>query len=543
MTKIMIVDDEPGQVNAFQNIIKKMRPDFEIFSTICGKEALAYAESNDIDVVITDIKMPQINGFEIMDQIANQQKDVLFVILSGYSEFHYAQRAIQFGVFEYLVKPVSKASLERLFNKIDERFNKKRLEIGREVTLQKKWESSVRVYKEHQLSKWVADDISEKELTEIADYFPFKEYGIVILTKIGRYEQLVRIHQRDGMKEWLQRIRTILQEKLHPTGHSVSFFLEGRNDRIVTILTSAENLRLEKGNIEQKLNEIIENTKNETGIHLSVGVSSASTNIIHDIRLYFEQADQAREHSFFSDRDQCILYSNIGVNKEENHLNIYELESKLTNEIKKGSISGICRMTDETFRNLYKDRLWIKPGQLKEYLVYVVLNIVKIIHIALEPEHYYGLIESLRAEIYDCEKYEELRRTIKKIMVRFADSYKNMNYGENYTVIQKCKQFIDDHYMEEISLDSMSSMFYLNPSYLSNLFKTYVGMGYSDYLTNVRMQKAQYFLKTSHEKIYHIALQVGYSDATYFIKVFKKKVGISPDKYRRLLARYEGEEQ
>jgi two-component system response regulator YesN len=535
MIKMIIVDDEPGQVNEMAAIIQHLRPDIQVFATTSAVKALEYAEANEADVIVTDIRMPQMDGLELTEKILKLDKDIMVVILSGYGEFEYAQRAIEFGVFEYLVKPISKAGLERLFSRIDAKMEQKHAALEGQQQLQKKLDSSVPVYLEHLLNKWVQHDVSANELNELSEAFPLAGSGAVFVTKIEKYKRLAELFKPEEIESLLSHLKAKCKDVFQHDGEVISFLLETRNDLVVSVLSAKDKLCLESDQLEKKLDALIEYAESELGLPLTIGISGNSDDILQFVHQIYEQAVSALDYSFYSESGKCFFYSRLSVNADKTEqFKVYELEKKLTDEVENENIAQIYAIVNDTFDLLYSKRMFIKPNQLKEYFVFIALNMMKTINISSLDNYYNELMEQVTAQINSCNNYIELRKTIKEIAEKLVGLRTSQDVNKNYTLIQKCKKYIEEHFMEDISLETLAGMFYFNPSYLSNLFKTYAGMSYSEYLTNVRIQKAQHLLKTSDEKVYTIASKVGYNDATYLIKIFKRKVGVSPYKYRQL---------
>ncbi|NHN32171.1 response regulator transcription factor [Paenibacillus agricola] len=536
MIKMIIVDDEPGQVNEMAAIIRHLRPDIQVFATTSAGKALEYAETHEADVIITDIRMPQMDGLELTEKIMQLNKDIMVVILSGYGEFQYAQKAIEFGVFEYLVKPISKAGLECLFTRIDGQMEKKHEELEGKQLLLKKLDTSVPVYLEHLLNKWVQHDVSINELNELLEAFPLAGSGAVFVTKIEKYKRLAGLFKPEEIASLQNHLKAKMKDVFQNDGGVISFLLESRNDLVVTVFSANNKLCLGLGNLERKLNELIEYTESELGLPLTMCISGNSDDMLQSVHHCYEQAVSALDYSFYSESGKCFFYPQLIVKAgQTEQFNVYELEKKLTNEVKNENIAQIYAIVNDTFDLLYSKKIFIKPNRLKEYFVYIALNMMKMTNISSLDSYYNELMEQVTEEINDCNNYIELRKTIKGIAEKLVGLRKSRDVNKNYVLIQKCKKYIEENYMEDISLETLAGIFYFNPSYLSNLFKTYAGISYSEYLTNVRIQKAQLLLKTSNEKVYTIACKVGYNDSAYLIKIFKRNVGVSPYKYRQLL--------
>ncbi|NMA65689.1 MAG: response regulator [Clostridiaceae bacterium] len=119
MYKLLLVDDENGQLTALEYILNQLRPEYEVYTATDGQEALEVLASNKIDILFTDIRMPIVDGLQLVEKLFKRSMQLKAVIISGYDEFEYAQKAIRYGVKDYLVKPVSKSDLKNVLCKIE----------------------------------------------------------------------------------------------------------------------------------------------------------------------------------------------------------------------------------------------------------------------------------------------------------------------------------------------------------------------------------------------------------------------------------------
>ena len=147
---------------------------------------------------------------------------------------------------------------------------------------------------------------------------------------------------------------------------------------------------------------------------------------------------------------------------------------------------------------------------------------------------YYRQIENLRKKIDNCHTDEELKSLMKDFSFSPA-SYDDGKFNTDVTdIIKRCQKYLHDHYSENHSLESIAEKMHFNSSYFSSLFKSCVGMGFNEYLTKIRMDNAIRLLTETQKKICNISQLVGYENISYFIRLFKRRTGMSPQKYRRL---------
>ncbi|WEK54775.1 MAG: response regulator [Candidatus Cohnella colombiensis] len=531
---MLIVDDEQGQVRELVDIVSALRPDFEVKGVNSGAEALKLIRSHEFDVVMTDIRMPQMDGLELIRHILQVKNDMLLVILSGFGDFQYAKKAIEYGVIEYLVKPVSKKSLLQLFERIVKARDEKKLLQEGQNSLHRQLEQSLPIYMEHQLNKWVLGEMNDNELQEISDLLPDQGRGIVMVSEVGRVKGMSGQYTSSQLKSMMDQVNVLLLNTLQSVGHTLMFTLMSHNKRMVFVTHAEHPVKLQTENLIKLLIPAIDQIENELKITLTIGISNPSDHVFRDIQTQFEQSVRALDYSFFRRDEKCIPFNTIRMESAKGQLNLYELENKLTVEINLGNLATIYGILNETFDQLNRTTLMLRPVQIKEYCIYIVLNLVEKIKLAIPDDQLEELTKRYSSQLYESEKCEEIRRVMKLIMDELVGFWTKRDMYKNEYLIQQCKTYIEQNYMKDLSLEAIASHVHFNPSYLSNLFKTYGGIGYSEYLTKVRIEKAQHLLQSSNLKIYEISSMVGYSDSTYFIKMFKKETGISPNRFRKM---------
>ena len=214
-------------------------------------------------------------------------------------------------------------------------------------------------------------------------------------------------------------------------------------------------------------------------------------------------------------------------------LNTSEIENEIVNSIKNKDELSILKTMSITFATI-KNNLSIDYLKFKEDMYYFIISEVKKIQILLENEKYVSYINNLKVKILDCEEYKAVWHNINTILCELID-FSNIYVDDiNHIIIKKCKRYLDENYMHEISLESIAKKYCFNPSYFSNLFKNYLNIGFSEYLLNIRIQNAKEMLKDTDKSMSEISLKIGFKEQSYFNRVFKRAVGISPLRYRKM---------
>lgn len=529
MYKLLVVDDEPRQVKALVNIIKKLRPEYEVFMAEDGQEALKFISKNPVDILFTDIKMPNMDGLQFIEELSKSGIAVKTVILSGYGEFEYAQKAIRFGVNDYIVKPISKTDLEETLVKVENSLREEQDAESQKESLKKKLDNSLPVYIEHQLNKWITGNLNAKELDEITSIFPFKGPGTVIITSFSKHK-----HFSESMdSDFIQYAKSSMKEALSTIGHTTSFYLESEINLMVTVLIANNSFNLLSNDNIKRLHNYIRNLKYKYDVSVTIGVGENLENIFEGITESFRKAKIAIEHRFFIGLEKIIFYSDVEAFSNRKSINLFALETEISEAVRRADKALISRITSRIF-GCINDKCNVNPYQFKEAFLHLLWNQAKIVKNLMLEERYNAFIASIKNKIIQCEEYKELWHHTNNTLFMITDILSNNLTDKNGLIINKCMKYINEHYMDNISLESVSQKYYFNPSYFSKLFKSYTGLGFSEYLLKVRVNKADFLLKNTDDNISEIARRIGFKDPSYFNRVFKKEVGISPLRYRQM---------
>lgn len=533
MYKLLVVDDEPRQVRAMANIISQIRPDYEVFTAGDGQEALEFIINNPVDILFTDIRMPVMDGLQLVEELSRRDYHIKTVIISGYGEFEYAQKALRFGVADYIVKPLGRMDIDNMLAKLEQSIESEQEELKRKESLIKKLDSSFPVYFERLLNKWLNGNMSQNDLIEMESVFPFKGAGTVIITYISKLQYFTGKPEADAMTNILQYLKYSMKEILNTVGHSVSFFLEGEKEVMVTVLNTEKDFNLTARESLKRLNEFINSIKSEYGFDVAIGLGTKTDDIFNDIRNCFQQAREAVSYRFYTGLSKVIDYSSILPYTKTRPINIQAFEKELDDAVNHSDTGRIFGTVSNIFASVTGQR-YVDPKQFKDDLTHIVLNQAKKACNLMLEDDYGSFVEEIKNNLIQCEDYKEFRQSLNNTLSHIAEILNNKDSNKNLIIIQKCKNYIEEHYMKDISLEDAAQKFHFNPSYFSNLFKTYSSLGFSEFLTKVRIRKAQQLLRDSEDNVSDIARMVGYKDATYFSRIFKREVGISPDKYRRI---------
>ncbi|MBB3126893.1 two-component system response regulator YesN [Paenibacillus rhizosphaerae] len=504
MLNVLVVDDEPKHRQGLSRMLKNLRPEYHIFNARDGAEALERMEAHPIDLVFTDIQMPIMDGLEFVEHLTRRGGSESVVILSAYSDFAYAQRALQLGANDYLLKPVEAQKVTSLLQKAEHKAG-----VRRKATI------------ESALSELLEGNPSEADITLLQSSFPDWRRGI----SLGA---MVHTSAADR-KLMLSLLKRKLAHIMEETGLAHAFYT---TDQWLTgVILSSDGSFDVTCELELKLQELMDHIQKEHGQELTLGLGNDFTEWRQGAHSSNLQARFALQSLFYEGPGK--LYKSDPVNPTSPSAIIHLDAGKLAKAILSGKKDDIyaCLKTelDRTLAHGYPD-----PSRMKYS---VAASIQHVTSILMEKGLSHIPSAAFEGALLRCSRMDELRETVFQWVLEMADHMDQRRQCKSEAVIDSCKAYIETNYGEEdLSLSTLAMRFHFNPSYFCILFKNHTRMTIHQYITHIRMRAAASQLLQTSQKVYQVAENVGYRDVKYFIRLFRKEYGTSPDEYRHLSA-------
>ncbi len=500
MIRVLIVDDEELFREGLAMDIDWVGCEMELAGTASnGNEALSMISELTPDIVITDIRMPYMDGFQFILRARQRCPEIQFIIVSGHEEFEYAQRAVRLGVSDFLLKPLDEKELNNLLLEIKVRICKNR----KQLRDQKLRDSFLRM--SHQAM------IDEQ-----------KFYCIVIL-------QCESKETMEGVPE------TVYEEiEKYTDGHPQAVLLELRNGR--AILCFGEN-REEglKANIRLFITAVSTNKKLREEYGFTVGVGQVKYGTAFLLSSY-EEACLALKQRFIGGKNKAYFHDDLSITDENSAFKIEDLDySDLLQAIITGNkvalqdgLSKIIKTTALMGKDAYAYGL-MTVGNLFSALLKLLEEL------GMENQ---GIVQSpisLYEGIVTKETTEEMFHALKDVLINFQEHLNINNSRGNERLYIKIKNYLNSRYsMPDLSLRKVAEAFNISQGYLCSIFSDYSEETFIEYLTSLRIGKACELIVKSNYLIYEISYKVGFRNPTYFSSVFRKKMGVSPNQYRNM---------
>lgn len=534
MFKVMIIDDEPIIRKGIKNILNWKKFDCEVCAEASdGEEGKALIEKYRPDILITDIRMPGIDGLKMINDVKEIIPDCKIIILTGYRDFDYVQEALKLGVFDFVLKPskieelttvVGRAvdELKRLRNRAEE-FNK----------LKKLFEQNIPALREKFLYDLMYEIYPSNE-----DILPRAE---LLGVNINEFFLLVVEIDADDEKTISQYDKSLYLFGIINTFMDVfsdSFKVISiplRDKGVAFILRDIEDNEECINLISDKCNYLQELLINCFGFTVTIAVSSGGKGIMQ-LSEKFRECAEALERKFYLGNGSVIFYNDLKAFFRFEDYSVLEKYQKLLLEgIKTGNESIVLKRINDIIT--YINGLdHINMEYLKNFywgIITYINNIRLSVAVASNENKVEGVnIISLYNMISKSGNINELNDLLKEVSLSITAKINNYNKKSIKLILRNALDFIREHYNEQITLNDVAGHVYVSPSYLSRMFKKEFGKNFVDYLNGLRIERAKELLKDPKYKTYEVAEIVGIPDAHYFSRLFKKYEGVSPTEYR-----------
>ncbi|MEN6314374.1 MAG: response regulator [Clostridiaceae bacterium] len=530
MLKILVVDDENLVRVALRSIIDWEQHGFDFIGTASdGYEAIAMVEKFHPDIVITDLKMPNMDGLQLIKKLKESNYAGKIVVLSNYGELDLVKQALMLGAAEYILKVTIIADdfIAMLNNIGGALASEKEMKIRKLIeTIQLK--QSITIMK-NDFFKYLLNDENDFEYQYIARQI--EEAGlpavlpksIMLYVFIDNYEEALGSAEFDDRKMLSTSMQKIISEYLSPIN---DIQIVGIDHKRLAVIIPLQGFKLIKNTPEKSAKKIHDLLKLYLNIEVSIVVSTEFEGY-YGAKSMYSKCIKAIGFKFYSGNGSIIaIFPQVTDNK---------LFSEYENELRKiwplfeeKNISEAA----ESIKTIvsYASKACIEPILLKKDVIRLVEIIErKIYNSSLMKGH---IFESNKEHISNAETADQfielVSELLKSIFALLKTEYK-ANYRDE---IRSIIQFINNNYSKKITINMISKYANLNESYICRLFKNETGKSIMSYINEVRMDKAAALIKGKDMPIKNIACQVGIDDQFYFNKVFRKYFGVSPTDFR-----------
>lgn len=497
---ILIADDEKIEREGIRYLLALEKGERRIFEAANGKQAMQILRTENIDMILTDIKMPVMDGLELARRAKELFPEIRIVIFSGYNDFTFAQEAIRYGVTDYILKPVDPDNFHEIIEKAEKNIRERQAEENREIRRQN-------FLQQYFLQNYLYS--GKKEILEKAGEF-------VDLDKWNGWHCAILIETDTAFFDTAEEnFPGELQKELRRV-----FFYLNLNERQSLLLF--QDVYCDYLLVANHLYTFLKRNY-MVRIYLSVSRKFDGCECLPEI---LGQLEQQMEEKFYHPEKHIF-----SCEEEELKMAAGEVQD-----------SQLMQMISEDISRKDTEQLWKHFECLKEkyssntqfsamYIKFVFSNVIQ----ELFQENQFADEHRLEQEIdrlYSCGNIMDILK-VTEDNIREYEKFLERSMSESRNEVAAVKNYIYQHYGEDLNLEMLAEKVYLSSGYLSFIFKKETGMNLNRFIKVFRMEKAGEFLRDTNMKVAQISEKVGFANVSYFCRSFREYYGCSPESYRK----------
>lgn len=502
--KLLVVDDEARHRKGMMNMIGRLRPDYEVFAAKNGYDALALTEEMQPDIVLTDIRMPQMDGLEFLRRISGLSLRPKVVFLSAYNSFDYAQSALRHGASDYLLKPVDPDKVEAVLERLETDRERESLAAGGAF-----------------LYAWLHGSYTPAELHAFTTARQITGPGLTLISEIT----LAEGQTPPAPERFRERLAQALSGIARIPATTLAAAEDPRSIRFIALLSVARE-KLDK--LRLSLGELLP-AHLVHGAAIRHGLGSWHSDLAAHAPASRRAASTALDYTFYESWKGIVAYEEV----QADAIPQWHLDSEMLYDliVQKGEAEAAACCRDAFVQLASGGRT--HPAHVKDQTALLIMKLKSRTRNLIDPAASQRL-SAMASAAADCSHFRELIALLDSFVHELNIAQLRLKRGRSEFAAEACTAYLKEHYAEDLTLESVSERYHFNPSYFSTLFKQHTGSTFSEFLTETRLTQAQRLLADPDcpLKIYQIAEQCGYRDAKYFCRLFRKVTGVSPERFR-----------
>jgi two-component system, response regulator YesN len=523
--KLLIADDEYLVLDSLKMIISKHVENVDIVGTAStGREAIEKAINLKPDIVFMDIHMPGIDGIEAIRQIKAANNDIVIVILSAYEYFDYAKEALNLGVIEYLLKPINKSKLIETINMISAEINRKRNNLMREVELTERINNIIPFLEGQFVSDKLFNTGALKEIKFYESIFSMslkQGYAMTIL-----FESIDSKGKEDSLKLSYEKQSFYDLFKIKLKCLCPCLIGNPLSDRIIAYIpvTGKEDSYEIRNRAIELGKKVAGKIGSAANLNYKIGIGRK-----YEVENFNKSCNEAYMAATMSSSQSVMHFEDIAPSNSV--LDMYPLHKE--NAFSNSILTGNIKEAKGTFKEIY---VWLMDAygedidKIKSKLIELLFIIEKALPYKLKE--FNELKQTYILNILKGNSKEELRVQFLYYLSELGSEIQNQRRNDIDGIIPTVLEYLNNNYSADISLNDAAKSVNLSYHYFSKIFKDEIGKSFTDYLTELRIEKSMKLLVNPNTSIKEICQKIGYNDPNYYTKAFKKITGMTPTEYR-----------
>lgn len=520
MFNILVTDDEQIVIDSLSFIISKNFPDeAKVFTALSGTEALEIVMKENIDIMFTDINMPGLNGLETVSVITKLKPNIVFVILSAFDRFQYAQEAINLGAYKYITKPVNRNVVIETIRGAMQLVEEKQGKLSADRELHKKLDMVSPMIENDFIYACIYNNDKSVDLTSYLDYFNISDNPWVFccfefpnINSDNQYSTYLKIHE------------------LLNTEHRclVSSFMMNRIAVYFPVFSATPDYN--------EIQEQIKKMYTALCYNITAGIRAGVSTIFSDkTQLQASYAESLSALNKTGSNGGLVFSDGMSYSGEPEagpkKSGTGEFKNQIINKLCAGDTNGVKSFLEIFTSELITQKL--PADKIKNTffeLIVTANNATRELNKNFTSETFDNAFATLSAE----NDIKLIKEFAQKFLMECTHAVASVKKAEENPIIKKVCSYVEENLADDISLETAADFAGVSSFYLSKLFKEEKGETFINYISDKRLEKSRQLLEQTELSIKEITAEVGYNDQNYFSRIFKSKYGLSPKEYRKV---------
>lgn len=536
MYNILFVDDE-------MLVVKGLAYDIDwsdlnisgIYKAYSARQAIEILEHTRMDIVVTDISMPEEDGIQLSRMIKKRWPSAVIIFLSGYDDFEYAQKAIELSIFSYVTKPVQYEEFKKVVGgaiiKLEDELCKEQILL----TARKSLEQIKPIIQERYLNSWIVKGIENP----VENPEKLLASGLDLIIDESVFLTVVRVDESSGVANGEEEgvLELTLKELVCQWffNEKKVVFFKDEQGKFVILYNSKDiqECRNQMKYMEEVAEPFKESVRRTLGCIISIFFGEVTeVGFIHNA---YRKIDTIARRRVSNSTGIIMLTEKVNSQNVNARLNILYENPDFSLIIDSLDVSKGLERIDRIFNEVEKNENIERASLLEIYNVISGVVIQASFRNGLDISQWAGEDERTLYNFEAISKLSELKSWCVSIICKLMECIKNKEKKQYNHIVERAKKMIEESYTQDISVAEIASYLYLHPNYLTRMFKRETGMTLMDYISYRRIESAKKLLGQPGFKVYEVAERIGYESIAHFNRIFKRETGMSPKEYQRLV--------
>lgn len=542
MLKLLIVDDEPFTREGLRYYFDWAGYDIEVIGEADGgKAALKIIREKKPDIVLTDVRMPDMDGLAMARQIRENDSHIKVIVMSAYDDVDYVKSALRVNALDYILKPVDLDNLAQVIQKVTKIIRHESEEKKLINAMSSKLLQSMPMIQERFLMQLVIDGVVDcREISRKAGFLELSlpenaDYCVLIVNVDDSAAVLEGLSERDRQLTSFA-VLNICGELINNTFSGYTF--ENRLDEFVVLL----NLNRDKGNnaevceredrLYALISEIQEKLLECLKLSVTIGVGPMVTGVTNVVNSYRKAYENVCKRLFLG-KNRIITIDSLDSEEESVSRISFDITEKILNLLKASDEERLQETINQFFVELAKYK-YANVKYCRNICFQLLLSADRqLMELEIEPHCRFAEDNKVADSLFRLETLDEMKKLISDRLKAYSMLITEKRDRKANNIIEKIKDVIKKHYSDNLSIRDIAKEVFLSTTYLCMIFKQETGETVNDYLTRVRIERAKDLLKDRNIRLCDICHDIGYTEPGYFSKIFRKYTGLTPSEYRQ----------